>query len=382
VKLHSKDEEKVIKGMKKNQDTHQMRSDQPILLRLELLNEWCSEEDIEVLMEYAQTTERGTIVRDVIIPSDMHLHHLHYAIQRLFGWQNSHLRSFELDEKDNLRLTGNRVREWSELAGILYRGVPIDEHDKFWDDEDYTGGNFKIWLKKKYTGPYAYGGYTEAYDVAREGINMLLKNCPTVEVRESFYDFYERTKNLPQSKKGSVKTLRKAPMMDLTLKELTDSISFDSDLFELMEKLEVRQVLGTTGSSFAAYKDLVSGEGHLHSDMLPNPVTSKLVYKYDFGDNWVVEVTRYSDHDTLLQQGVVDQEWMDEAVGIVAEKYKPVCVHKVGGYVMDDVGGMRGYADFLRVVYLHGDKEEKEALKEWATSMGWSNKKVALKNML
>ena len=365
----------------RNRNGRKQSGDQPLLLRLELINEWCREEDIEVLTTYGGTTERGTIVRDVMVPSDMPLHHLHYAIQRLFGWQNSHLRSFELDEKDNLRLTGDRVREWSALAGILYRGVPMDQRDKFWDDEDYAGGNFKVWLKKKYTGPYEFGGYTEAYEVVKEDIQLMQQNCPIVEVRESFHDYYERTKHLPQSKKGDVKILRKAPLMELTLKELTEAIHFDSDLLELMEKLEIRQVLGVEGSTLATFEDLVNSEAHPADGIIPNPVTTKLVYRYDFGDNWVVHISRYDDINELLEQGVVEASWMEEARSIVEEKYKPVCVHKVGGCVMDDVGGMRGYTDFLRGIYL-GDKEEKEALKEWAKSMGWINRKVALKSML
>lgn len=357
-------------------------SDQPILLRLELLNEWCSEEDREVLMKYAQTTKQGTIVRDVLIPSDMRLHNLHYAIQRLFGWQNSHLRSFELDEKDTARLTGNRVREWSELAGSLFRGVPMDEHDKFWDDEDYTGGSFKIWLKKKYSGPYEYGGYTEVYDVASEGIKTLIEHFPMVEVRESFENYYERTKDSPKNIKDPLKILRKAPILDLTINELKDSISFDTNLFELMEKLEIRQIIGASGSPLAEFDDLVNDKEHLLSGILPNPVTNKLLYNYDFGDNWIVEITRFSDINKLVQQGVVDEDWMDEAIRIVAEKHKPVCVHKKGDYVMDDVGGMGGYTEFLRGIYISDDKEEKDELKKWAQGMGWSNRKVALKNML
>lgn len=356
-------------------------SDQPILLRLELLNSWCSEEDREVLMKYAQATERGAIVRDILIPPDMPLHNLHYAIQRLFGWQNSHLRAFELDEKDTARLTGNRVREWSELAGILFRGAPVDDHDKFWDD-DYSSGNFKAWLKKKYTGPYEYGGYTEEFDVVKEDIELLIERFPMVEVREAFNDYYERIKDTPNDKRAPAKILRTAPILDLTMNELTDAISFDTNLIELMEKLEIRQVLGAPGSPLAEFDDLVTDETVLLPGILPRPVTNKLFYNYDFGDNWMVEITRVDDFNQLVQQGVVDQDWMEEAMRIVAEKHQPVCVHKIGGYVMDDVGGMRGFTDFLRGVYIDDDKEEKEALKEWAKGMGWSGRKVALKNML
>ncbi|HKL10662.1 MAG TPA: hypothetical protein VJ990_04425, partial [Clostridia bacterium] len=75
-------------------------NEESILLHMELVNERCSDDEKKLLMKYADATERGTITRDVLIPADMPLHNLHYAIQRLFGWQNSHLRAFRLDEKD------------------------------------------------------------------------------------------------------------------------------------------------------------------------------------------------------------------------------------------------------------------------------------------
>ena len=119
------------------------QSDAPILLHLELINKWCDEADQQLLMNHADTTERGTIVRDILIPGDMPLHNLHYAIQRLFGWQNSHLRAFQLDKKDVDRLTNQQVKEWSDLVGILFRGLDQGDMDQFWDD-DYSDGSIKV----------------------------------------------------------------------------------------------------------------------------------------------------------------------------------------------------------------------------------------------
>ena len=41
--------------------------------------------------------------------------------------------------------------------------------------------------------------------------------------------------------------------------------------------------------------------------------------------------------------------------------------------VMDDVGGMGGYIDFLQNLK-HGDPEERKELRDWATYMGWTGK--------
>ena len=43
--------------------------------------------------------EKG-ISRTAIVPGDMNLHALHYMIQKMFGWQNSHLHMFSLSEND------------------------------------------------------------------------------------------------------------------------------------------------------------------------------------------------------------------------------------------------------------------------------------------
>ena len=48
---------------------------------------------------------------------------------------------------------------------------------------------------------------------------------------------------------------------------------------------------------------------------------------------------------------------------------------------MDDVGGIGGYIDFLRVI--HGeDPDEKEDMKEWAKWMGWTGRMIKPENLL
>ena len=54
-------------------------------------------------------------------------------------------------------------------------------------------------------------------------------------------------------------------------------------------------------------------------------------------------------------------------------KKKPTCVALDGMCVMDDVGGMGGYIDFLQNL-MHGDPEERKELRDWATYMGWTGK--------
>lgn len=364
----------------------------PVRLHLELQNEWCDDEDKHLLMKYAEVAEQGTITRDILIPSDMPLHNLHYAIQRLFGWQNSHLRCFRIEENDYQRLTGGMVKGWAHLVGTLFQGLPEDENDVFWDDH-YTGGSFKIWLKKKYTGPYHYSGYVETYLMAKKSIHELVKRFPEIEVKESFEAYYARTKKMAGRNKVPIRVLKRAPLMELTLEELNNSIMIEEGTDKLLERLEVISVLASpedkTVDSKVLGNRLVNpiyegNNGTISGMEEPEvfPVTHKLLYNYDYGDNWVVEITRKNESNDLLKAGLLSEVELKLAMQQVIEKHKPVCISKKGGYVVDDVGGMHGYADFIRTIYQSDDKEERKKNREWAEGLGWSSRNILLGKML
>ncbi len=67
---------------------------------------------------------------------------------------------------------------------------------------------------------------------------------------------------------------------------------------------------------------------------------------------------------------------------LIRNKYKPICINKDGMSVMDDVGGMAGFADFLETIYEGEDKEESANVLVLAQSLDWSTKKVPAKKML
>lgn len=163
----------------------------PVRLHLELKDDYLSDYQKRMLIRYGESISGVSITRDILIPSDMPLHNLHYTIQKLFGWQNSHLRSFYLPEQIYNELTGSTVKGWTDLVGILFQPPSEAEHDVFWDD-DYERGSFKVWLKKKYIGPYIYGGAMEHPEVARQDVQELLEHFKMIEVRESFSEYMKR----------------------------------------------------------------------------------------------------------------------------------------------------------------------------------------------
>ena len=57
------------------------------------------------------------------------------------------------------------------------------------------------------------------------------------------------------------------------------------------------------------------------------------------------------------------------------------CICKDGLNVLDDVGGMWGYRDFLVTIH-EGSEEEQDEMREWARYLGWTGRNVSPKNML
>jgi hypothetical protein len=115
---------------------------------------------------------------------------------------------------------------------------------------------------------------------------------------------------------------------------------------------------------------------------MKNLITHELIYNYDFGDNWVVKITKKIDCEDLLVNGIISEEEIMEANETVMSKQTPVCIHKDGIFVLDDVGGLGGFADFLGRIYESEYKEEREDHRTWAQSLGWSTKKVSSKTIL
>lgn len=336
---------------------------EPVRLRLELVSDYQTSNDKLIMKRYGESLTGDSIIRELMIPSDMTLHALHYAIQKLFGWQNSHLRQFVLPEDVYSQLTGQTVKGWSDLVGVLFQAPSEAEHDLYWDD-DYESGSFAVWLRKRYTGPYSFEGYYEEYEAARQDIEDMLDRFKEMEVRESFSDYLARKE---KNQDTEPKKARKASLIDLTIDELHASIAMESGTESLLEKLVVADILASDDEDR-------NGEGQ--------SVTSELFYEYDFGDGWRVKITRKDYYHDLLLDCLVSAEELEEAAEVVISKHKPVCLVREGLSVMDDVGGMSGYARFLQTIYEGEDKEEAADSRRWAKYMGWNQKKTVPKKML
>ncbi len=350
--------------MMKN-NTRSVKNDiTPVRLHLELKDDYIADYQKRMLKRYAESTSGVSITRDILIPSDMPLHNLHYAIQKLFGWRNSHLRSFYLPEHIYNKLTGGTVKGWSDLVGVLFQPPSEAEEDIFWDD-DYEKGSFNVWLRKKYTGPYIYEGTLEDPEIAKQDVQKFLDYFSTVKVREPLEDYMKRK---DQDENTEIKIIKKAPLIDLTLEEMHSSLVLEGGTESLLERLEVNAVVAAQG------EEVISKELF--------PVTKELIYNYDFGDNWTVRITKYNDCEDLLKHNIIDEHELKEAEDTVLAKHTPVCINKEGISVFDDVGGLGGFADFLETIYEGEDKKQASNARAWARSLGWSAAKVSNKRML
>src|SRR5690625_4947839 len=282
----------------------------PVRLHLELKDDYLSDYQKRMLRRYGESSTGDSITRDILIPSDMPLHNLHYTIQKLFGWQNSHLRSFLLPDDIYHKLTGHTVRGWSDLVGILFQPPSEAEGDLFWDD-DYEKGSINTWLKKKYTGPYFYGGTMEHLEIAKQDVQEMLNHFKVIEVRESFRDYMERSS---KGDEEDIKILRKAPLIDLTLEEMNSSLMLEGGTESLLERLEVANVIAAQGEK-------VNSGGQF-------PITKELIYNYDFGDDWIVNITKHNDCDVLLEQNKLAARSTRLNSSHVAISYAVFCLKK------------------------------------------------------
>ena len=368
-KVINKDDKRSMSNKKENNMTNECYNNtnafKAVHLHLELKNDYLDDAEKIILRRYGESSTGDSISRDILIPSDMPLHNLHYAIQRLFGWQNSHLRRFILPEEIYNRLTGGTVKGWADLVGILFQPPGECEHDVFWDD-DYQSGSIKTWLKKKYTGPYFFHGIMEDYERAQNDIKQLIERFPILEVKESFRDYMNRSKG---ENKAKPQIIKKAPLIELTLEEMNNSIDMEGGTESLLERLEVAKVLALNN------EDLNIDNGKF-------PVTHELIYNYDFGDDWTITITKEKDCKELLQKGYISKGELLDAEATVLTKHKPVCIHKDGIFVLDDVGGLHGFISFLKEIYEGEDKEERSKNRVWAQSLGWSERKISNKLIL
>lgn len=295
---------------------------QTVHLHLALDIDGMSETESQILSNYAKVS--SGITRDVLVPSTLTLHALHYLIQRAFGWQNSHLHHFALPQNVFISITESSFQTWRELCGVLFRfpDMPID--DLYWDN-DYDGSvSIKSWMQQKYRGPYRYGGFGELHSTSQESLRGFISHFPqhTIAVgSDSIDDVCMRT--------GL------------------------GDPSTLLERLTIGDLMLSNG---AAYID------HLPDDLaIGSPITSSLKYYYDYGDSWEVNIS------------VIEDSPEAENHPEVAALERPLCIAADGLDVLENIGGVPGFCKFLTDLNNNTSRIQSSA-QEIARTYGWTGK--------
>ncbi len=375
---------------------HMEKEPEAFRLTLELDLMGLQEEGMEVLRKYGKV-ENG-ITRDIIVPAGITLHALNYVILRAFGWQNSHLHQFQLPEEVFQKMTGGenipdrygycvhdgKFTEWMNYCGVYFRYPTEDYEDLYWDDDYTEGVSFRSWLRKKYTGPYRYKGNWEHYNVAQVAA-LKLRN---------------------QIWKDAAK---------LTIDDM--EMGFPGRMNELLERLPLKELLvpqqvAVDENTFEAIRLLAKKQEDEKKELPVIPVAGELVYNYDYGDGWSVKI-RMTDcyytknrWDTVREENytgyfvaaVEDKDALKDArvygmnnqllgeelalkITTVILKQRPACIAADGLSVMDDVGGIYGYVNFLKTIH-EGEPEERESMREWAKWMGWTGRMYKAESVL
>jgi hypothetical protein len=373
-------------------------------LHLELRNsrlDSLQAEEAKILAKYGAVAE--SISRDVIVPSSLALHQLHYLINMAFGWTNSHLHNYLLPLPLFQALTTGKFLEIAPVFGYYLKFPNSIFNDEFWDDDYDEFKSPRTWMRSKYLKQYAYRGYSDYWLENQVEIHDLANQLPILDVH-------------PFSWKEEVKS-RKVKFEDAALQDLLDAVIFDEGRPDaLKESLRLSEILSmnpediesakaaalsTDNSSVLLYKqyrdtaitEAKRKEGsrdmsvyfhaarqmeRLQKKSEPNeimPISAELLYCYDFGDGWEVDIS------LVREFGKNNQIADDETAAKVIANCKPICIAKDGLNVLDDCGNVPGYIEMLRTIH-EGDRNEAKEMREWARSLGWTGRNVSSKNMI
>lgn len=163
--------------------------------------------------------------------------------------------------------------------------------------------------------------------------------------------------------KGCDKPIEEAKICDMEM-------GFETPMTELLERLTLREIIipdtvSLNSNPFDGVDFLLKRQEQEDDDLPVIPLVRALDYEYDYGDGWRVKITCTES---------IHKEYQDVAK-------LPMCTAADGIMLMDDVGGVGGYIDFLMRLH-EGEPSEREELRAWARGMGWTGRERSPKNIL
>lgn len=328
------------------------------LMRIHASLEGVDQKASEILKQYGCVKHGNTITRDLIVPENMPLRALHFALQRAFGFQESHLHLFTISEDDLMAVTDNNMRNLLNLRGVIFTQMRKEGEMDY--EPVYQGGSFRKWLRKQYTYPWNYDGdyLTEFHD--------LLYRYEDEDDDENNTEMI--TTVTPSDLHGAVK------LGDMNIRDGLDAIEERPDW--IIEGLPIQNVLAVSRDYLPYDED--GNKVHTTTKMsrpqliketdlykaiernrgiLPKPFTDSLQYDYDFGDGWQFRITGSRGCSDLIEDGIITWKEMMNAVSKVLYERHPVLIAADGDMLIEDVGGVVGFVEFLeRMKFEPGQK--------------------------
>lgn len=273
---------------------------------------------------------------------------------------------------------------------FFFRFPEDNQEDIYWD-ADYNGKtSIKTWLKRKYTGPYYYAGAGDYYfenQIKADNFRAMYGDIKLNEVR--------CMQGIPQDINFLLERLTVPDYLDLPN---NNSKYFEEPIDDILEFLE-----GESQPLKELWNNLVSNphENFDEIEMLINlstirmrSQTNELIYLYDYGDGWKVRITcedaYYKTDDPFYWfsenkfNHLTGEIALEDAFGRTIDSkltkliqkvclnQQPLCISADGFDVFDDVGGMSGFAKFLKAINTTSRKDVMDELLKAPKMYGWT----------
>lgn len=160
---------------------------------------------LRILQNYGKAEEG--ISRDILIPGDTPLAVFHFMLQRLFGWQDFHLHSFHLGQRDFSSLTKNTLDGYLAHAGELF-SIPSPGALPYMDNREYEPSQdikhlvaVRRWLKEQYSSD-SVSAHRDEYrrvriDAISKALDFFLAEVPILKDMSEPLAEADYTKYLP-----------------------------------------------------------------------------------------------------------------------------------------------------------------------------------------
>ncbi|MBR1683584.1 MAG: helix-turn-helix domain-containing protein [Clostridia bacterium] len=387
------------------------------LVRLHVGLLWVdTEEQEQALQQYGGVKRGRTITRDLIVPKNIPLLSLHYALQRALGFQDEHMHRYEIYAEDMRGVTDNKMEHLLNLRGVIFSQDESEDNLGY----VYEGGSYRKWMRRIYTAPYMYHGdwlhkfyaledgkeHDLITDVSPEDMYCLLTELHVdatkdEEEDEEYWEYYHtmvvpavvidriegegecvkwnRTKSLYDRKlircsadDPDAMSIQRMKLGELNIMQGLRGINEHPT--RLIERLKIGDVLAMA-SDYLPYDDkgkkkhTVVGLKHPQivtkeqiqealqkgKQIAPKPFADMLMYIYDFGDNWHFAITGSHGCSDLVEDGVITKAELEKSIKKAQLERHPVLLARDGDMLFEDSGNVIGFVRFLKHVNLDPD---------------------------